>query len=238
MWGHTWSSVAYCKIAYEKGCTQGTNRCSWELRNNLSPERERGAGIATSYRLDDRGVGVRVPVGSRLSSSPDRSGRLWGPPNLLSNGYPGVKRPGREVDHSPRTSAEVKKMWIFTSTPTRLHGVVLTLLSRDNFTFTLPERERRRDCGEFTKPFHISWPCVIQLGLPSGLFPFGSPKKILCAFFVPHFVLWRHESSPPTCFVPRVFTSALSPLDLYLFVLPARSETLSLPAVRLRAFGY
>jgi hypothetical protein len=24
----------------------------------------------------------------------------------------GVKRPGREVDHSPPTSAEVKKMWI------------------------------------------------------------------------------------------------------------------------------
>jgi hypothetical protein len=30
---------------------------------------------------------------------------------------PGVKRPGREVDHSPTISAEVKKMWIYTSTP-------------------------------------------------------------------------------------------------------------------------
>jgi hypothetical protein len=30
---------------------------------------------------------------------------------------PGVKRPGREVDYSPPTSAEVKKMWIYTSTP-------------------------------------------------------------------------------------------------------------------------
>jgi hypothetical protein len=28
----------------------------------------------------------------------------------------GVKRPGREADHSPSTSAEVKKMWIYTST--------------------------------------------------------------------------------------------------------------------------
>jgi hypothetical protein len=27
-------------------------------------------GIATSYRLDDQGVGVRVPVGSRIFSSP------------------------------------------------------------------------------------------------------------------------------------------------------------------------
>jgi hypothetical protein len=38
---------------------------------------------------------------------------------------PGVKRPGREVDHSPLTSTEVKKMWIYTSTPIRLNGVVL-----------------------------------------------------------------------------------------------------------------
>jgi hypothetical protein len=31
--------------------------------------------------------------------------------------YPGVKRPGREADHSPPTSAEVKKTQIYTSTP-------------------------------------------------------------------------------------------------------------------------
>jgi hypothetical protein len=30
---------------------------------------------------------------------------------------PGVKRPGREADHSSPTSAEVKKMWIYTSIP-------------------------------------------------------------------------------------------------------------------------
>ncbi|PNF15383.1 hypothetical protein B7P43_G01010 [Cryptotermes secundus] len=29
----------------------------------------------------------------------------------------GVKRPGREADHSPPTSVEVKKMWIYTFTP-------------------------------------------------------------------------------------------------------------------------
>jgi hypothetical protein len=28
----------------------------------------------------------------------------------------GVKRPGRKADHSPADSAEVKKMWIYTST--------------------------------------------------------------------------------------------------------------------------
>jgi hypothetical protein len=44
-------------------------------------------GIATSYGLDDRGIGVQVPVGSRIFSSPRRPKRLWGPPNLLSNWY-------------------------------------------------------------------------------------------------------------------------------------------------------
>jgi hypothetical protein len=52
--------------------------------------RDSAVGIATSYWLDDRGVGVRVPVGSRIFTSPYRSDRLWGPPNLLSNGYRGL----------------------------------------------------------------------------------------------------------------------------------------------------
>ncbi|PNF25498.1 hypothetical protein B7P43_G05939, partial [Cryptotermes secundus] len=31
--------------------------------------------------------------------------------------FPGVKQPGCEADHSPPTSAEVKKMWTYTFTP-------------------------------------------------------------------------------------------------------------------------
>jgi hypothetical protein len=38
-----------------------------------------------------------------------------------------VKRPGREADHSPPPSAEVKNAWSYTTTPPiRLHGVVLS----------------------------------------------------------------------------------------------------------------
>jgi len=44
----------------------------------------------------------------------------------------GVKRLGREADHSPQSSADVKNSWSYTSTPpTRLHGVTLTLTSLD-----------------------------------------------------------------------------------------------------------
>jgi hypothetical protein len=65
-------------------------------------------------------VGVRVPVGSTIlfsTSSKPALGSTQPPiewvPGALS---PGVKRQGREADHSPPTSAEVKKMWIYTST--------------------------------------------------------------------------------------------------------------------------
>jgi hypothetical protein len=47
-------------------------------------------GTATSYGLDERGVRVRVLVGSRIFSSPHHPDHLWGPPNLLSNGYWGL----------------------------------------------------------------------------------------------------------------------------------------------------
>jgi hypothetical protein len=48
--------------------------------------------IATGYVMEDRGIGVRVPVVSRIFSSPYRPDRFWGPPNLLPNGYRGFFR--------------------------------------------------------------------------------------------------------------------------------------------------
>jgi hypothetical protein len=47
---------------------------------------------------------------------------LWRPIQPLIQSVPadpsaGVKRTGREVGHSPPTSDQVKKMWIYTPTP-------------------------------------------------------------------------------------------------------------------------
>jgi hypothetical protein len=92
-------------------------------------------GIATGYELDRGEVRVRLPVGSRIFSSPRRPDCLSGPSSHLYHGYRGVKRPGREpfinptlrmicgilfgreADNSLPTSAEVKKIWIYISTP-------------------------------------------------------------------------------------------------------------------------
>jgi hypothetical protein len=45
-----------------------------------------GVCIATGYGMDDRGVAVRVPVGSTIFYSPYRPDRLWGPSSFISNG--------------------------------------------------------------------------------------------------------------------------------------------------------
>jgi hypothetical protein len=78
--------------------------------------------IATGCRLEDQGVGVPSPGGgknfhfsisSRPALEPTQLPSEW-VPDALSRG---VKQPGRETDHSPPTSAEVKKMWIYTPNP-------------------------------------------------------------------------------------------------------------------------
>jgi hypothetical protein len=92
-------------------------------------------GIESRYGLDDRGVGVPVPVGSKTFTSPYRPDRLWGPTQPPIQWVPvvislGVKRSGYEADHLPPAIAGVKKTWIYTFTPLiRLHGVVLNWLS-------------------------------------------------------------------------------------------------------------
>jgi len=46
---------------------------------------------------------------------------------------------GREADNSPSSGAEVKNMWIYTSTPHYVFMAWYLVKHRENFTFTLPE---------------------------------------------------------------------------------------------------
>jgi hypothetical protein len=53
--------------------------------------RDSSVGIALGHGLDDRGSRVRFLAGGwEFFSSSSRPDRLWGPPNLLSNGHRGL----------------------------------------------------------------------------------------------------------------------------------------------------
>jgi hypothetical protein len=75
--------------------------------------------IATDCELDYRGVAVRVPgYGQKFSLlRVIQTGSGAHPVFYQMNLFPGGKVAGAEADHSPLTSAEVKKMRIYTSTP-------------------------------------------------------------------------------------------------------------------------
>jgi hypothetical protein len=71
-------------------------------------------GIATDYGLDNRMIGVRIPAGagnflfttaSRPALGPTQPPFQWVPGALSL----GVKRPGREADHSPPSNREVEE---------------------------------------------------------------------------------------------------------------------------------
>jgi hypothetical protein len=80
-WLHSLTRL-YCSIAYVH------NNINSLYRNQIDTQsRDSVVGIATGYGLDCQGVGVRVPVESRIFSSSRPPNRLWGPPSLVSNGY-------------------------------------------------------------------------------------------------------------------------------------------------------
>jgi hypothetical protein len=70
--------------------------------------------IATDYGLDNRMIGVRIPAGLGIFLSDNASIPALGPTQSPIQWVPGslslgVERPGREADHSPPSSAEVKE---------------------------------------------------------------------------------------------------------------------------------
>jgi hypothetical protein len=64
------------------------------IKHELQHIRSRGSAvsIATGYGLDDRGVDVRVQVGSRILSSQCRLDWFWGPSIFYPAGIAGLGR--------------------------------------------------------------------------------------------------------------------------------------------------
>jgi hypothetical protein len=81
--------------------------------------RDSSVGIEMSYKLDGRGTGVGSPAGVRYSSlfHNVQTGSGAHPasyPTSTGDLFPGVKRLGREADHS--SNAEIKNEWSYTFT--------------------------------------------------------------------------------------------------------------------------
>jgi hypothetical protein len=71
-------------------------------------------GIAMGYRFDSLQCKIFLfSTASRPTLGPSQILIKWVPPAFS----PGVKRQGREADHSPAPIAKEKKMWTYTSTP-------------------------------------------------------------------------------------------------------------------------
>jgi hypothetical protein len=91
------------------------------LLDYLNTYMEPASSVSIVTRLRAVRAGSIADIGREFFSSPPHPDHLWGPPSLIiSNGYrglfPGSKVIGREADHSPPSSAEVKNEWSYTST--------------------------------------------------------------------------------------------------------------------------
>jgi hypothetical protein len=97
------------------------------LKNNIF---EFWHGIALDYGLDDQGFESRRELGIFLFTTASRPalGPTQPPIKWVPGAFSlGIKQPGRETDHSPPSSAEVKNAWSYTSThPVCLNGVELS----------------------------------------------------------------------------------------------------------------
>jgi hypothetical protein len=129
-WVSPWRYTLSARLLYEVkpwgicGGRSGSGACPHSvLLVTSSYTKNRGSAvcIVTCYGLHGLGAGVRVPVVKNFQFS------TWSRPALGPTQppiqcvpeafFPWVKRQGREADHSPLTSVDIKKTWICTSTP-------------------------------------------------------------------------------------------------------------------------
>ena len=121
----------YCEantLTFVTGCGVRSRKCVavllllYILTSHIaSMGRVSSVGIATAYGLD--GPGIQSRWGARFSA-PIQTGLEAHPASYTmgTGSFPGVKRPGRGVDHPPPSSDEVKErveLCLHTSGPLR-----------------------------------------------------------------------------------------------------------------------
>jgi hypothetical protein len=151
----------------------------------LQPDRfkscDSSVDLGLGYGLDDRGSRVRFPAMAGNFSLHRRvqNGSRAHPasyPMGTRDSFPGDKAAGREADHSPPSSAEVKE-WVelYVHSPNTPPWRGAQLKHRDNlnftFTFTLPDRFTRRESV-------LLYPVGSRLGgLHSGYYSVGGERE-------------------------------------------------------------
>jgi hypothetical protein len=109
--------------------------------------------------------------------------------------FPGVKQPGRDADHSPPPSAEVKEcveLYLHSPNTPSWHGAQLK--HRDNFTFTSSKNLHHRTCSVYF-PFFSYIYSKIKSRYPCHCFP----KTYLSHFlnkFISHFPSFINAFGP------------------------------------------
>jgi hypothetical protein len=126
----------------------------WTVRASNAPGGTRCSLIRQCFASQHQGVGLgcrswctallragrsgpQTPLGTRdiLFSTPVQTGLQAHPVSCTIDtvSFPGVRRPGRDVDHPPASSANITHMWSCTSTrpsvpPFGCYGVIFTFL--------------------------------------------------------------------------------------------------------------
>jgi hypothetical protein len=98
----------YCNIHSRYTHTLHLNYCPYNSRR-------RDSSVIQRWAMGWMIGGSSPGRGWEFFSSPPRPDRLWAPPSLLSNGYEGlfsrgIKRQGREANHSHPSSAESRML--------------------------------------------------------------------------------------------------------------------------------
>jgi hypothetical protein len=116
--------------------------CAFQFRTKFkSLGRDSAVGIATRYGLD--GPGIESRWGTRFYA-PVQTGPGAHPASYKMGtwSFPGVKQPGRGVDHPPPSRSEVKEESSFTCT---LSLWAFVACYRVNFTSPLPYQLQKQD---------------------------------------------------------------------------------------------
>jgi hypothetical protein len=175
-WHEAWVRHAIPTAHKPHNCLSSPVSCWIICVITSSSSRDSSAGIAASYLLDSRGIGDWFLAATKYVF-PTSSGPALGPTQPPIQWVPGALSPGREADHSPPSSAEVKRIWIHTSTSPWVLMAWCLIKQRDNFTVTLqspftlygPEFDMLRGDGQMCLGDESSFD-VLPLQVPSSDF--------------------------------------------------------------------